>query len=163
LRHAAGDILPALGDVSAVAVPPAGSPPCLPVQPDALLVDALPQVPVETPWRIMMRWGWRPGQGLGPTASGPSELTLPLGRPASARHRQCLGYHASGRPPQASPASVPVVAAACEADAAEVALSVDEPAPVPLPVPAAAPVTAGEHLPCCVGRGCEGHAPCCTW
>jgi hypothetical protein len=30
----------------------------------------------------------------------------------------------------------------------EVALSVDEPAPVPLPVPAAAPVTAGEHLPC---------------
>ena len=78
LRHAAGDILPALGDVSAMAVPPAGSPPCLPVQSDAPPVDALPQVPVETPWRIMMRWGWRPGQGLGPTASGPSELTLPL-------------------------------------------------------------------------------------
>jgi hypothetical protein len=148
LRHAASDILPALGDVSAVAVPPAGSPPCLPVQSDAPPVDALPQVPVETPWRIMMRWGWRAGQGLGPTASGLSAPTLPLGRPASARHRQCLGYHASGRPPQASPASVPVVAAACEAGAAEVDLCVDEPTPVPLLMPAAAPMTAGEHLPC---------------
>ncbi len=41
-------------------------------------------------------------------------------------------------------------AAACEADAAEVDLRVDEPAPVPLPVPAAALMTAGEHLPCYV-------------
>jgi hypothetical protein len=52
LRHAAGDILPALGDLSAVAVPPAGSPPCLPVLPPSLppshpcLNPSLPACPV---------------------------------------------------------------------------------------------------------------------